>query len=239
MQRPRESHQSGHRFEWLLGIVTLAAVAVAVFFIARGVAGGWGTRPAGDLDGPRSAGATSDPTPAPSPLQPLTESSAAAPESVHPKPHLPPGEPGVKDVQEWDWLQQDLEQFLALTDRDARGRLAPDPFRTEYIGATIEFLELDDEDARRFGSSVDLALADIASARQKMEAPPVAGEHADQHPHPLARSAARWDAFRGAQREAVRHVLDALDEKPRHRLLRDGGLKWLLRLDYGLRAAAR
>ena len=55
----------------------------------------------------------------------------------------------------------------------------------------------------------------------------------------MGRRRAAWGDFGEAQRHAKRHPLAVLDERLRHQLLREDILKWLLRLDYGSRAAAR
>ena len=48
-----------------------------------------------------------------------------------------------------------------------------------------------------------------------------------------------WREFGDAQRHAVRHLTAELQARPRHQLLQEGVMKWALRLDYGVRAAAR
>jgi hypothetical protein len=148
-------------------------------------------------------------------------------------------EPGVLDVQAWDWLQQDLEQMIDQTKAHARDRLSPEAFEARYVDATVEYLEIDTVTARTLQSAVNEALAEIDGARVNM--PRRKDELA---PYPNETDAMRasrdaWQAYGKAQRHAVRYPLAVLDPRPRHQLLREKMLQWLLRLDYGIGAAAR
>ena len=148
-------------------------------------------------------------------------------------------EPGVLDVQAWDWLQQDLEQMIDQTKAHTRDRLSPEAFESRYVGATVEYLEIDTVTARTLQSAVNEALAEIDGARAKMQ------QRKDElAPHPNETDAMRasrdaWQAYGKAQRHAVRHPLAVLEPQPRQQLLRENMLRWLLRLDYGIGAAAR
>ena len=148
-------------------------------------------------------------------------------------------EPGVLDVQAWDWLQQDLEQMIDQTKAHVRDRLSPEAFESRYIGATVEYLEIDTVTARALQSAVNKALAEIDGARVNVQR-----RKDELAPRPNETDAMRasrdaWQAYSKAQRHAVRYPLAVLDPRPRHQLLREKMLQWLLRLDYGIGAAAR
>ena len=148
-------------------------------------------------------------------------------------------EPGVLDVQAWDWLQQDLEQMIDRTKAHARDRLSSEAFEAQYVGATVEYLEIDTVTARALQSAVNKALAEIDGARVYMRRRK--DELAPHSTETDAMGASRdaWQAYGNAQREAVSHPLAVLEPRPRHQLLRENMLQWLLRLDYGMGAAGR
>jgi hypothetical protein len=148
-------------------------------------------------------------------------------------------EPGVLDVQAWDWLQQDLEKMIDRTKAHARDRLSPEAFEAKYVGSTVEYLEIDTATARTLQRAVNKALAEIDGARVNMQR-----RKDELAPHPNETDAMRasrdaWHAYGKAQRHAVRHPLAVLEPQPRQQLLRENMLRWLLRLDYGMGAAAR
>ncbi len=148
-------------------------------------------------------------------------------------------EPGVLDVQAWDWLQQDLERMFDATRAAARNRLSRDAFKAKYLGATVEFLGIDAGATTAFETSVNKALGEIEGARADMQRPkPRSAPDLDESAAMLV-SRAGWLEYGHAQRNATRHPLAVLEARPRHELLREQMLTWLLRLDYGMGAAAR
>jgi len=151
-------------------------------------------------------------------------------------------EPGVLDVQAWDWLQQDLNRMLDLTTAPPPNHLSSMVFEERYLGATVEYLDVDAEEGRIFEVAVGKALDELAGARDDMlrQAPKQApsGSNVDETAAMLE-SRASWTAYRKAQSHAARHPLDLLQELPRHELLRETMLKWLLRLEYGIEAAGK
>jgi hypothetical protein len=147
-------------------------------------------------------------------------------------------EPGVLDVQAWDWLQQDLERMLGLATTPARNRLSPEAFEAKYLGATVEFLEIDAEGSRTFQTAVGKALDEIEGARANMLRRKPESEPGLDETAAMLSSRASWEQYREAQSHAMRHPLALLQERPRHQLLRETMLKWLLRLDYGMGAAS-
>ncbi len=83
------------------------------------------------------------------------------------------------------------------------------------------------------------ALEEIGSARERMLRQQAQTEPGLDEAVAMGRRRAAWKDFGEAQRHAERHPRAVLDEQPRHQLLREDILTWLLRLDYGSRAAAR
>ncbi|NQY92239.1 MAG: hypothetical protein HRT46_11380 [Deltaproteobacteria bacterium] len=73
--------------------------------------------------------------------------------------------------------------------------------------------------------------------KDKLQKKQKGGSDPDEKAAMLA-SRAGWAEYGQAQRRAMRHPLAALQARPRHQLLRETMLKWLLRLDYGMSAAA-
>ncbi len=174
-------------------------------------------------------------TPSASPPQ---SADAQAPAETAEGWSLPPREPTMDDVQRWYWLQDDGNQLLLRAQSRDHRKLDADAFRRAFLGATVEYLELAGEARARFERAVELALAEIAAARQVLPGP-AEEPRASFSPEDAAVHAAAWDRFRAAQRAALQGVLDTLDERPRHRLFREHAWPWLLRLDYGIRAATR
>lgn len=147
-------------------------------------------------------------------------------------------EPGVLDVQAWDWLQQDLDRMLDQTRKNARNRLSAEAFKAKFIGATAEFLEMDAEATSTFEAAVNKAITEIDQARTDMLRQKSRTEPNPDEKAAMVASRAGWVEYGQAQHRAVRHPLAALQARPRHELLRESMLKWLLRLDYGMSAAA-
>ena len=148
-------------------------------------------------------------------------------------------EPGVLDVQAWDWLQQDLERMLDETKAHAPHRLSPEAFEAKFLGATVEFLEIDAEATKTFQTAVNKALDEIDRARADMLRRKAKIEPDLDETRALLESRAGWEEYGKAQHHAARHPLAVLQARPRHQLLRETMLKWLLRLDYGMNTAAQ
>jgi hypothetical protein len=145
----------------------------------------------------------------------------------------------VLDVQAWDWLQQDLDRMLDEITAHATHRLSPKAFEVKFVGATVEYLEIDAKTTQSFQVAVNAALDEIDGARADMLRGSQMREPGLDETAALRDSRARWEAYGEAQRHAARHPLAVLEARPRHELLREKMLKWLLRLNYGMAAAAR
>ena len=224
---------STRRVPLFWGISVLVLAGLALFLVVR--------RGTHGLDGRQAESSFKEADDRPDWLRPLGDETEinGRREGAAGASHLPPGEPGVLDVQAWDWLQQDLERIVDQTRARARQRLSPEAFMAKFRGATVEFLELDDEATQAFESAVYEALEEIGSARAHMLRRQPQTEPDLDEAVAMGRNRAAWKDFGEAQRRAQRHPLAVLDERPRHQLLREDILKWLLRLDYGNRAAAR
>lgn len=148
-------------------------------------------------------------------------------------------EPGVLDVQAWDWLQMDLERLLFLTSAPAYERLSPNVFEQKYMGATTEFLEIDAEASETFRVAVGKALDELRIARTDMLQRSTNSERGVDATAAMLESRTHWTEYRKAQSHAARHALAVLRELPRHELLREAILKWLLRFEYGMQSAAK
>jgi len=148
-------------------------------------------------------------------------------------------EPGVLDVQAWDWLQMDLDRLLDLTNSTAYQRLAPKAFEAKYLGATVEFLEIDADIGEAFQVAVGKALVGLDAARQGFFQKQTKYESPIDEESAMLRSRANWEEYRKAQSHALLLPLALLEELPRHELLRETMLRWLLRLNYGIEAAAK
>jgi hypothetical protein len=148
-------------------------------------------------------------------------------------------EPGVLDVQAWDWLQQDLERIIDQTKAHTHNRLSPEAFEAKFVDATTEFLDIDAETTRTFRSAVNKALDEIQAARHEMLRRKAKLEPDLDETNAMLESRAGWKEYSKAQRHAVRHPLAVLEARGRHQLLREKMLMWLLRLDYGIGTATR
>jgi hypothetical protein len=148
-------------------------------------------------------------------------------------------EPGVRDVQAWDWLQQDLERIVDRTASRAPDRLSRTGFEAKFVEATTEFLEIGDEATRSFRVAVGRSLEEIDSARSELLQRKLENGSSLDETDAMLAAREGWAEYGKAQQRAARHPLAILETRPRHQLLREKMLTWLLRLDYGLSVAAQ
>ncbi len=146
------------------------------------------------------------------------------------------------DAQSLDQLDRALDTL-----RDEAPSLGAEEFKTRALGLTLAYLQFDGPEqvdrAARFVTVVDQALAEIDGARAQMEAvnaQAIADTQGDVESDEsiLARREA-WGSWQVAQRDAGDLLLTAMIPCPRHGLLAEQRLIWLLRLDYGIRAGQR
>ncbi len=147
-------------------------------------------------------------------------------------------EPGVLDVQAWDWLTQDLDRMLDLITAHGSNRLSPEAFEAKFVDATAKFLEFDADETEVFQAAVKRALDEIEAARAEMLRQKSTAKPDRDETTAMLASRASWGVYSEAQHHAVRYPLGVLQQRPRHELLREGMLKWLLRLKFGMGAAA-
>jgi hypothetical protein len=148
-------------------------------------------------------------------------------------------EPSVLDVQAWDWLQQYLGRLVDEIGAPSRNRPSAKAFEANFVRATTEFLESDSEETDAFQIAVIQALEEIEQARARMLQGKSQAELDLDETAAMLASRARWVEYREAQRHAARHTLAVLQAQPRHELLREHMLKWLLRLAYGIGEVAK
>ena len=132
------------------------------------------------------------------------------------------------DVQDFDRLWGELS---SLREDAAEGGAAE--FRVRAVARTVEYLGLDPEERIRFVAVVEAALADVAAARARVEE--TSRETAADPLAPASVAARRdaWEVWQREQADASDRLLEVLEAKPRHRLLAEQRLLWLLKLDYG------
>lgn len=132
------------------------------------------------------------------------------------------------DAQEFDQLWRDLQSL-----HDGATELAPAEFKARAVRRTADFLELDPDQRLRFVEVVDLALTGLEDARARMERVDLATSGAET-PESITTRQDAWHRWRAEQRSASDRLMDALESSsPRHWLLAEKRLLWLLRLDYG------
>lgn len=175
-------------------------------------------------------------------LRPLADKSDSQPEpggDIGGRAGWSKLEPGVHDVQAWDWLQMDLDRMLDLTTAPPPNHLSAEAFEAKYLSATVEFLEIDAELGKAFESAVGKSLGELSEARSTILRQRHGAEPERDETVAMSESRENWEKYRKAQGHAARYPLALLRELPRHQLLRETMLRWLLRLNYGMEAAAK
>jgi hypothetical protein len=171
---------------------------------------------------------------------PQTDPKSSGDEIVKLRPGWSELEPSVLDVQAWDWLQQDLDRLFDETAAPrARQRTSPEAFEEKFVHVTAEFLEIDPVETDTFKIAVTRALEEIQQARSRLLLGTVNAELDLDESAAMLASRALWVEYGEAQRHAARHPLAVLQAQPRHELLREDMLKWLLRLAYGIGEVAK
>lgn len=148
------------------------------------------------------------------------------------------------EIQQFDIMWSDLEGLQ----REAKA-LGAEVFEARYLARSLEYLQLDEDAEARFGAALEDALAELTAARLRLQQAEARALQAGAPPPPAgtlmadpAATALRREAFvqwQEEQREASDAILGALLDTPRHRLLAERRLDWLLQLDYSRRTRAR
>ena len=130
------------------------------------------------------------------------------------------------DVQAFDQLWLDLQRLQT----DAL-ELGAAQFSTRTLQTTADFLELDGNERTRFVELVHVALDDLRDAQQRME------KVNREMPHDSQARRNAWSQWQREQHDATDGLLSILQSKPRHRLLAQKRLFWLLRLSHSFHGA--
>ena len=138
------------------------------------------------------------------------------------------------DAKDFDQLWLDL-QFL----QDEAPELDAAEYKRRVVRKTARYLELDSDQELRFAEVVDLELGDLRDARARMEKINLQTTHSSENPLAVIALRNAWRRWQHEQKMASDRLLDALQSTPRHRLLAEKRLLWLLRLDYSMRPEAR
>ena len=128
------------------------------------------------------------------------------------------------DAQDFDQLWLDLEALQ-------QAKLNGADFERRFVARTAKYLQLGD--AAVLVGAVALALGDLEQARSRMERA-LASSNGTAVPTTEVRRKA-WGRWQEEQRAASDRLLAALQTTPRHGLLAEKRLLWLLRLDYSKR----
>ncbi len=136
------------------------------------------------------------------------------------------------DAQDFDQLFQDLAKLQTKA-----GGLGAVDFKLRAIDRTAEYLDLPPDARIRFAQAVDRALGEIDDARtdlRKANARAIELE-APQQARLRRENQETWQA---EARRASDRLLSVLDPEPRHRLLAEKRLEWLMRVDHSVRAGS-
>ncbi|MEM7200672.1 MAG: hypothetical protein AAF628_10425 [Planctomycetota bacterium] len=131
-----------------------------------------------------------------------------------------------EDAQDFDQLWRELESL-----QGAAASLPTGELKRRIVQRTLAYLRLEGDAAARFVSGVDAALDDLSAAGSRMQQANVEVSRAEDPTSVRARRDA-WSRWQQEQRDASDRLLEVLEARPRHRLLIDQRLLWLLRLDY-------
>ncbi len=159
--------------------------------------------------------------------------------------YLPDQVASTDDIQQFDITWNGM---VSLQKRAKK--LGPEAFKEEYLTLMIEFLTLEESEEKVFRSAVDQALVTLSQARTRMlkkQAQALAADsgNADtsttwsgESKKSLEARHDAWEVLRKEQMVASDLLLPALGQKPRHQLLVERRLDFLLRLEYSIRASA-
>lgn len=138
------------------------------------------------------------------------------------------------DVQSLDQLWRELANL-----QNGAARLGKDGFTEAAVGATAAYLELEPARAELFAATVSAALQDLDAARRVQRASESALAADPSTDQAIAARREAWGRWQEAQRAAADLILAALEPSPRHGMLAEDRMLWLLKLDAGRSAAER
>ena len=155
----------------------------------------------------------------------------------------------TEEAQEFDLMWTKLESL-----QKEATKLGPEQYKQLFLGSTTAYLKLDTEQVASFRNVVDEGLQRLEEARdhrttieklrltrQKDNAMGSLQQDSWSGESPALVAARRdtWTEWRDDQRETSDLLLSALQQSPRHDLLAERRLLWLLKLDFSLRDAQR
>ncbi|MFT4540869.1 MAG: hypothetical protein ACI841_001073 [Planctomycetota bacterium] len=142
----------------------------------------------------------------------------------------PPALPTTLEVQQADQLWSELAQL-----QSSAVDLGTEAFLHASIVRTTEFLQADAKSGAQFESATRQALQELRDARARMEQIHSGLDGMLDGAASIATQRAAWSAWQESQAEAAETLAGVLDPSPRHGLLAEKALFWLLTLDYGAR----
>jgi len=142
--------------------------------------------------------------------------------------------PTTADVQSLDQLWREIDKL-----QKQAAELGEPEFTTQAVRLTTDFLELDEDDADDFRTTVDAALLELDAARENMRLANVEILSLPEGDEATLLRRDSWARWQEEQRAAADGLLAALSAGPRHRMLAEERLIWLLRLDYSIQAARK
>lgn len=148
-------------------------------------------------------------------------------------------EPDADDSQQWYWLQQDLDRMIDDTRPKARKRLGADEFRDGYLESSAKYLELSTDERTKFDAAARLAVESIEDARATMQTAQADTPYDEDDPDSIEQWKDAQATFSDQQAEAAAAFADSLPVRSRTTLMREEALRWVVRLDFGLKHAGR
>ena len=153
----------------------------------------------------------------------------------------------TEETQEFDQMWTRLESLQKKSDE-----LGQEQFKKEFLLSTTTYLQLDSEQTKKFLRVVDEGLKRLDEARDRLKITrkPTLVQDGDagksqqdswsgERPASIAARRDAWSQWRDDQRESSDLLLSGLQPSPRHDLLVERRLLWLLKLDFSLRNAPK
>ena len=140
------------------------------------------------------------------------------------------GVASTEEIQEFDLFWRSL----GTLQKDV-ARIGPDEFRTRLLRVTMDYLQLDGARRQEFVRVAEQALSEVANAEQtvlEQTASLAVAPGSKESPGNVHDRQHTWVQGQETKRLASERLLGVLDSTPRHRLLVERRLLWLLKLDY-------
>ena len=155
-----------------------------------------------------------------------------------PSEYVPNRVATTKDIQEFDLMWSKLEVL-----QKQAAKLGPDEYKRRFIESTARYLALESDQKQNFVSVVNQGLHRLDEARHSFKTKRENNESSEtkavgfngESPTVIAARRDRWSQWRDHQRQTSDLLLAALQPTPRHKLLAERRLLWLLKLDFSLR----